>query len=319
MSHSTYIHQGVPQGSILSPILFLLYVNQLGERCGFARVCQYADDTSMIIAGCSTSELSWECSYTTEQMLKWCDENYLRLNSTKTGLLEFRKQAVLNESLLVRLNNRSIPSIESIKFLGVHIDSSLNWEVHIKKLKNRLISICSMIRRTREVISPESMRIYYMGIVQSILNYGLMFWGGSNKADTIFITQKRILRTILGLKPRTSCKPYFLSFNILTLPSLYFLQLALFVKKNPLLFETNKDRYAADMSIVTRGQADLRTPDHSSSFYERGPLYRGIKIFHRIPKHIRNLENIKHFKTAVTDLLRDKRLYSFREVLEVNL
>ena len=118
-----------------------------------------------------------------------------------------------------------------------------------------------------------------MGIVQSILNYGLMFWGGSNKADTIFITQKRILRTILGLKPRTSCKPYFLSFNVLTLPSLYFLQLALFVKKNPSLFETNKDRYAADMSIVTRGQADLRHLITPPPFMKEAHYIEALRFF----------------------------------------
>ena len=303
------IGQGVPQGSILGPVLFLLYANDLPDFVD-GRVCPYADDTSVILAHDSVRALSGACSGAAGQMSDWCERNSLRLNAGKTGLLffEIRKQ---NISLHVRLDNKSVPEMNSIKFLGVHLDATLSWDRHIDSLLSRLGSACALIRRLRYCVFLDSLISYYFSNIQSIINYGISFWGASGDAIKVFRAQKRIIRCLLHLHPRTSCKPHFSKLHILTVPSLYFLALVTFVKGNYNLFSANRDFYSENMSIETRGRADLRIPQHSTTFFKKGTYYKGIKAFQSLPEEIKNIENTFKFKKAVIKYLEIRCFYSF--------
>ena len=173
-SETVKVEQGVPQGSILGPLLFILYVNDLINGFDAEMVCQYADDTSVLLLGLAMSDLSDGCSQASVKMAQWCEDNFLKLNTNKTGLLVFGKRNI-QESLLVRLNNVSVPIVESVGFLGISLDSCLSWENHIEKLNLKLNSACAVIRRLRDVVSLNCIRIYYLAHIQSIINYGFVF------------------------------------------------------------------------------------------------------------------------------------------------
>ena len=310
-SSTTKIVQGVPQGSILGPILFLLYVNGLEGELSTAMVFQYADDTSVVIARDTLEALSRDCSGAAESMKLWCEGNHLKLNSNKTGLVTFSKSLERMESVLVWLDGHSIPRVEQIKFLGLNLDSTLNWEKHISSMGSRLSSLCGLVRRLRDTVSIDSIRLLYFGQIQSIINYGIIFWGSSRVAMDIFRMQKSIIRCIFKLHPRTSCRPYFLRFGILTVPSLYFKALVMFVKKNRHYFPTNGSHYAEDMVMLTRHRDDLRIPLHNSSFYERGPYYRALKAFGLLPANIKQMGNDNIFKRSLNQWLSQKCFYDF--------
>ena len=306
------LEQGLPQGSILGPLLFLVYVNGLGEDITANLVCQYADDTSIILARPTMAELSAVCSAAAEQMRVWCGDNQLRLNVDKTGLLSFSKQSISEESIYVRLDRKSVPVSSDIKFLGVYLDANLDWECHINSLNNKLNTYCGLLRRLRDQLFTDTIRLLYFSNIQSIMTYGILFWGSGKNAIKIFRTQKRLIRCILGLSPTTSCKPYFLQLGFLTVPSLYFLSLVTFIKKNPILFRTNQDLYSQDMSIVTRNREGLSIPTHNSAYFQKGPLYRAIKAYKTLPGDLRLVQSIPVFKKRVKDYLSKRMFYSFK-------
>lgn len=151
----------------------------------------------------------------------------------------------------------------------------------------------------------------YMSSVQSIISYGILFWGSAKGAVSIFRAQKRIVRSIFGLHPRTSCKPFFAQLGILTVPSLYFFSLVVFVKKNPELFRTNRDGYSSGMTMLTRNRDALGIPFHNSTFFEYGPAYQAIKAYNMLPHGLRQIQSLKVFKTKIKTFLLEKRFYSF--------
>ena len=309
-SEPVEIQQGVPQGSILGPLLFLLYANSLSDGFVAGLACQYADDTSVILADPTAGGLSRGCSWIADQMQSWCQNNNLKLNVEKTGLIAFNKTKQ-NESLLVRLNIKSIPTSDNIKFLGVHIDPTLSWNFHIENLTLKLGRYCFLFRRLREVLSRDTIRTFYFACVQSIINYGILFWGASGSAINAFRAQKKIIRAIYKLHPRTSCKPFFSELGVPTVPSLYFQSLVIFVRKYPHFFQANSDNYTLDMSMITRGRGDLRIPMHNSTFFEKGPYYRGIKAYNMLPSHIKETTDLKRFKSKVAEFIMEKCFYSF--------
>lgn len=239
------------------------------------------------------------------------EKKKLKLNTGKTGLLTFSKSKKVT-SLYVKLNGRSIECLSSIKFLGIHLDECLSYEKHINYLTSKLSSLCGLLRRLSDQLSIETIKMFYFSNIQSVLNYGIMFWGSGRDAQNVFKAQKRIIRCIFGLAPRISCREYFDGFGVLTAPSLYFLSLVMFIKKHPHLFPTNQDGYSRDMTTVTRNRDALGIPAHGSAFFERGPTYRAVKAYHMLPAGLRRIRGLNLFKQGVKRFLIEKRFYSFK-------
>ena len=151
--------------------------------------------------------------------------------------------------------------------------------------------MCGLVRRLREVVSTDSLRLFYVGQIQSIKAYGILLWGSSCGAQGVFVLQKRILRCILGLHPRDSCGLVFGQLGILTVLSLYFSTLVTFVKKNPSLFEQNRNRYAENMMTVTRHR-NIETT-----------YYRAIKAYRMLPASLQKQGNINNITLVAPKML----------------
>ena len=115
------------------------------------------------------------------------------------------------------ISNSIITNINSTKFLGLIIDSTLSWKDHITELTPKLNKACSVIRTLTFPRSPEVLRMVYFSCFHSIMSYGIIFWGNSHYSNNIFKIKKRIIRIMTNSNRRDTCRPLFNQLRILPL------------------------------------------------------------------------------------------------------
>lgn len=304
---------GVPQGSILGPLLFIVFVNDLPDNVNCTDLTMFADDNSYLSTHLRVPDLVSDTQEKLNSFVLWFTDNKLLINASKTVFMLFSpKSANTMESQLIKINNKSIEQVHSTKFLGVHIDSTLNWEIHIDNLCKKLSSVCYALYRLKQVANKNVVLSYYYAQFFSRIAYGIIFWGSSHFAARVFKVQKKAIRNIAGVSMFASCRDLFKTYQVLTLASLYVLEIVCFVKQNITEFLNNNFHHNYD----TRGQDKLLIPLHSLTLYEKNPYYIGIQLYNRLPDSIKEINSKIVFKNKVKKLLLDKSFYTIDEYLE---
>jgi hypothetical protein len=138
-------------------------------------------------------------------------------------------------SLSVIYNNVRLQDVDNVKFLGMDLDSHLNWKHYAGKLLRKLNIACFMIRKLQALVSEQILRMINFSYCQSQLEYGIIFWGSSSVMKSLFLAQKRVIRVLLRLGPRDSCRDGFKRLGILTVPSLYIYSLLVCCQESQIL------------------------------------------------------------------------------------
>jgi hypothetical protein len=159
-------------------------------------------------------------------------------------------------------------------------------------------------------LSPDSLRMVYYSYFHSIMTYGLILWGNSHYRSISFRLQKRIIRIIVGIRGRDSCREHFKKLKILPLQSQHILSLLLFVINNRDYFTVNSGIH----NINTRTKSNLHQPISNLSTYQKGTYYSGIKVFNSLPTQMKDLShNRNKFKTALKTFLYFHSFYTLDE------
>lgn len=304
---------GIPQGSILGPIIFIVYANDMHSlHQNFSHcITNYADDTNFVTKAKGFPELVERCGVMYEALGNWFNKNLLNLNEEKTQSMLFKsKHSNLQLHNIVHLDKQALELSASIKFLGIHIDNALEWHAHVEYLVPKTATLCYILRNIKCYISGESLKIIYHGSFESILRFGIIFWGSCTSMDTLFKLQKRCLRTLYGLKYRESCRGVFKSNKILTVYSLYVYECLLFFFKNKQLFVTTEKP-----STYNTRTKDVVYPIHRLTATEKTTKYRCIKFFNKLPRKLQEIQIFNKFKSEVYDLLIKKELYDLRDFI----
>lgn len=301
------VNMGVPQGSVLGPLLFILYTNDLSENLNADHITMYADDTTIVVSAYNLDELSDKINMVRNEMNVWCKKNDLILNSEKTVLMNIYNRKPI-PSVFGQYSN--INFCEQTKFLGTSIDSRLTFVHHIGHVSAKLNSAFFAILKLKYTLDENSLLSVYYSLAYSFMSNNVISWGVSGECCRIFVGQKRIVRLIFNLKLRESCKDIFVSKQILTFPSLYMYKCVQFVNRNRFRFAS----LGASNRFSTRGNYLLEIPFHKTSFFENSPHYKCIKFYNALPGDIRSLRGITFDKQTKRYFL-TKAFYSTNEFL----
>ncbi|PNF35146.1 hypothetical protein B7P43_G09274 [Cryptotermes secundus] len=305
------IKYGVPQGSILGPLFFLLYINDLPKVItNNAKIILFADDTSIIISDSSPHNLEINMNKQFLAINKWFEANLLSLNFNKTHHLLFRTKNSLVTDISIYHQNKNITNVPNIKFLGIYIDETLSWKSHIDKLVIKMSAACYAIRTVRGLMSQETLRMIYFAYVHTIMEYGIIFWGSSATSINVFRMQKRIIRTIMNVRTRDSCRELFKNLKILPMYSQYIYSIILFVVNNRDLYSSNYETH----NLNTRHTTNLHLPTSRLTIFQKGPYYFGIKAYNHLPSRIKSMSNdVKLFKLRLKRFFLSNSFYSLEE------
>jgi hypothetical protein len=291
-------NKGVPQGSILGPLLFVLYMNDFHTALKSSPIL-YADDTTILTSNVYLDKLNLEINLELAEANLWLDCNELELNVNKTEQIYFS----LNKKITLRNNNKVI------KLLGLHLNDTLSWKDHIDHISNKLATNLYLLRRLKNNVTDKCIRLAYYAFYHSHISYGIILWGSAPGWKDVFVWQKKAIRLLAGIKQSHSCRGQFKRLGILTVPSLFCFHAIVHVKIHLSDFLTRSGIH----SYNTRNSHLLDKPKHSLSIHQRSYKIYGVTLFNLLPLNMRN-SPIKRFKSDLKKYLIQCEGYSWVEI-----
>ena len=303
---------GVPQGSILGPLLFLLYINDLPQVSEYFMPILFADDTNLFATGYNLNDVVSEINKEIANIYAWVKANKLSLNIDKTNFMLFTPKCVPRSINGIFIDGNKIMEVTETKFLGVIIDCKLNWSPHITYISKKVAKGVGIILKARKLFDQETLLTLYYTFVYPYLNYCIHVWGKAYNVHIhdLIILQNKAIRIVHGVSPRTNANKLYFDYNILSLKRLYSYNIGIFMykfSKNmlPELFENFFCNVASVHEHSTRSAClnHIYVQFKGTTRGQKAFSYSGARIWNLILSHIETDCAIGTFKKLFAKLL----------------
>lgn len=310
ISQETTVEYGVPQGTVLGPILYLVFANELCSLDIKGEMVAFADDTAIMFQEEDWNSLFNLAESQMRQVMLWLNKNLLTLNIEKTKFLAFSlTSAQKPQQDTLKLHNCTqtilpcncpiIDRVDQIKYLGIVVDDLFRWDKHVSYIVTKLRKLVYIFVKLRQILPAHKLRTIYYALVESIVRYGILVWGGTyhNHVDPLIKVQKLLLK-IICYRPRLyPTEQLFKEYKVLSVRQLYIYTVLIFIKTNPHLTRN------VDHAHNTRSRdRDLYIVRRNTTFGQKSALYIGCKIFNLLPAEIIGMGILK-FKKSTKSML----------------
>ena len=207
LSSESKVTCGVPQGSLLGPLLFIIYINDLVDCVKICKIQLYADDTVLYFSHTSVQNIQSALNSDLQNVYRWICQNKLSVNCEKTVCMLFGDKHLLskNNVLTVSLHNNPLNQVRKFKYLGLLCDENLHWNLHIESMLNRIGKMVGFLGRLRRSLSESVLKLVYKSIILPYFDYGDIIYSATYKkyTDKLQKLQNRAGRIILRIKPES--------------------------------------------------------------------------------------------------------------------
>ena len=307
------MNHGVPQGSVLGPILFLIYINDLHKCIKYSTTYHFADDTNLLNISKDYKTLQRRVNYDLFSLHKWLTANKISLNDGKTELIFFRKGGKA-PNLRIKLHGKTLVPTKVVKYLGVYLDEFLSGEAHSQELIKKLSRGNGMLAKARHFVPEQHLKNIYHAIFASHLMYGAQVWTPKliSVKESISQLQKSAMRIITFSEFKAHHEPLCKKLNILKFVDSIELSNCLFVydflnKNLPNCYVDTFTRFdEPNATSDTRQSAIgiLRKPRYFSTFFGLKSIYNNcITSWNKFTTEINKIHKLNFVnKMRCTDI-----------------
>lgn len=309
ISFPKIVQYGVPQGTVLGPILFTIYMNNVLQLNISGTMVSFADDTAILYTSDTWTNLKNIVESDLKRIKQCFDYNLLTINYQKTKYLPFSSYAngLPNFGNLKIDNSTEISESESIKYLGIIIDRHMRWDLQINSLVKKLRGLLSKFKYLKNIIDQNHLKTLYYALVQTQLTYGIIGWGGVadvylKNLDTL---QKWILKIIYDKDMTYPTEDLFRETEIFDLRQLFCLNILTKQQKNK-----NKMNNIVHNYDTRSKQNSYQKPRSEKVIGQKSYTYLSPRIYEKIPQEVKNLTKINQFKRKIKNwLLETPRIF----------
>lgn len=307
-SNTNSITMGVPQGSILGPTLFNLYVNDIFELQLFGKISMYADDAMLTYSVTNINELQNNIQEDLNTLNNYFNNNSLQMNINKTNYIIFGKHS--NNSLNLIVNQIPIKKVIFIKYLGLLINEKLSWDQHANHIMKSIAPYCGMLYKLNKILNKKMLFNIYFAHINGRLLYLNVIWSSIPiyKQKEIKVLQNKALKSIMSL-PRLA--PTHTLYNEKILPFELLSEYELMV----LFYKIINHKIKHNLDIITNSEIHEHntrynsqlhvTTNNTHRFGKNSILNRGKIKYNALPEDLKNITNLQKFKIELKKYLMD--------------